>query len=53
MTSHQGQSTYEIQAIMERYFGHVRIEESEPVYDVTMRRYARVFAQDPIKKRQI
>jgi hypothetical protein len=46
MTSHHGQSVEQIKAFVGSYFNDVRVEVSGPVYDVTTRRYARIFARD-------
>lgn len=47
MHSYSGQTIEEIRAFMDQGFGDVRIEESGPVYDVTMRKYARIIAYKP------
>jgi len=49
MHSYSGQTVEQIKTFMEQCFGDVRIEESGWVYDVTMRRYARIIAYDPKK----
>jgi len=46
MTSYSGETLEEIKAFMETYFRHVSITVSPPVYDVTMRKYARIWAKD-------
>lgn len=46
MTSFSGQTLEQIQLFVEKFFNHVRIEISQPVYDVTMRKYARIWATD-------
>lgn len=47
MHSYSGQTVEEIKAFMEQCFGDVRIEESDWVYDVVRRKYARIIAYDP------
>ena len=49
MHSYSGQTVEQIKTFMEQCFSDVRIEESGQVYDVTMRRYARIIAYDPKK----
>ncbi|PJC66228.1 hypothetical protein CO018_03005 [Candidatus Beckwithbacteria bacterium CG_4_9_14_0_2_um_filter_47_11] len=49
MHSYSGQTVEQIKTFMKQCFGDVRIEESGWVYDVVLRKYARIIAYDPIK----